>query len=70
MFLLSQTRPDYGFLTKTSGIHNLDELKTAVAERLAKVDLTQKKRDFEHLLFDKNNSERILLIGDFIRDMR
>jgi hypothetical protein len=47
----------------------LEELKTATAETLDKVDLTHKRRDFEHLLFNKKNSERILLIGDFIREL-
>lgn len=70
MFLLAQTSPDYNFLAQANGIHNLEELKTATAETLEKVDLTQKKRDFEHLLFNKKNSERILLVGDFIRELK
>ncbi len=70
MFLLAQTSPDYSFLTKTHGIHNLEELKEATADVVKKVDLNMKKRDFEHLLFNKKNSERILLVGEFIQDMK
>jgi hypothetical protein len=39
-------------------------------EMLKTVDLNKKKRDFEHLIFNKKNSERILAIGDFIREMK
>jgi len=70
MFLLVQTAPDYTFLTERNRIHNLDELKAAVDETLKTTDLNKKKRDFEHLLFSKKNSERILLVGDFFRELK
>lgn len=69
MFLLAQTQPDYTFLTGRFNIHNLQELKTRVSEILETVDLNNKKRDFEHLLFNKRNSERILSFGDFVQDL-
>ncbi len=47
------------------GINNLDELKTATADIIEKIDINKKKRDFEHLLFNKTKSERILLVEDF-----
>jgi hypothetical protein len=53
-----------------NAIHNLDELKVAIAEMLKTVDLNLKKRDFEHLLFNKKNSERILSVGEFFLEMR
>ena len=70
MFLLALTKPDYSFLTEKHGIHNLDELKAATAEMLKAVDLSMKKRDFEHLLFNKKNSGRILSVGEFFQEMR
>jgi len=70
MFLLAQTPPDYLFLTERQGIHNLQELKEAAAEAINSVDLNHKKRDFEHLLFNKKNSERILYAGDFFRELK
>lgn len=66
MFLLSQAKPDYEFLTARSGISNLQQLKKAVKEQLKKVDLKVKQRDFEHLLFNKANSEKILRFGNFV----
>ena len=70
MFLLAQTQPDYSFLGQKLNIHNLDELKIAVLESLKTVDLNIKKKDFEHLLFNKKNSERILYVADFFRDLK
>lgn len=70
MFLLAQSDPDYSFLVTKLGIHNLEELKAATEEMLKIVDLNIRERDFEHLLFNKKNSERILAIGDFIREMK
>lgn len=70
MFLLGQTSPDYSFLAKKHNIHNLEELKGAVTEILKNVDLNLKKRDFEHLLFNKRNSGRILLVPEFFRELK
>ncbi len=66
MFLLSQSKPDYDFLSKRCGIHNLQEFKQATAKLLKKVDLKKKQKDFEHLLFNKANSEKILRFGEFV----
>ena len=70
MFLLAQTQPDYSFLAEKLTIHNLEELKTVVFETLKTVNLNVKKKDFEHLLFNKRNSERILSVGEFIHDLK
>ena len=70
MFLLAQTQPDYSFLSDMQGINNLDELKTATADIIENIDINKKKRDFEHLLFNKTKSERILLIGDFFLELK
>ena len=69
MFLLSQTAPDYNFLSKRCGVSNLNELKQATAKMLQFVDLNQKMRDFEHLLFNKSNSEKIIRVGMFIEEL-
>ncbi|MEK7720650.1 MAG: nucleotidyl transferase AbiEii/AbiGii toxin family protein [Bacteroidota bacterium] len=70
MFLLSQTKPDYQFLSEKHGIHNLDELIAATAEVLKAVNLNLKRRDFEHLLFNKRNSERILSVREFFKELK
>jgi len=69
MFLLQQTAPDYPFLARRSGIHDLPELKSAVQATLKDVDLNQKRKDLEHLLFHRDNSERITRFREFIQSM-
>ncbi|GAA4310853.1 nucleotidyl transferase AbiEii/AbiGii toxin family protein [Compostibacter hankyongensis] len=70
MFLLAQAEPDYNFLTSCCGIRNLQELKEATNKRLKTVALKVKQRDFEHLLFNKANSEKILRFGDFVNALK
>ncbi len=69
MFLLSQTLPDFKFLSERCGISSLDELKHAAAKLFKTVDLKNKMRDFEHLLFNKNNSARILRAPEFFNTL-
>ena len=69
MFLLSQTAPDYSFLLQKVGISNLAELKAAAGKAIMGVDLKSKMRDFEHLLFNKTSSIRILQIAEFFRSL-
>lgn len=69
MFLLAQTKPAYAFLTARCGVHNLTELKAAIATSLQSVDLSKKRRDFEHLLFQQDNSRRILQFAEFVRTL-
>lgn len=70
MFLLSQSKPDYDFLSKRCGINNLQEFKQATAKLLKTVDLKKKQKDFEHLLFNKANSEKILRFGEFVDSLQ
>ena len=65
MFLLGQTKPDYDFLEKRTGIKNADEFKSEVKKRLKMTDLKIKTKDFEHLLFNKENNKRILRFEEF-----
>lgn len=69
MFLLAQSKPDYDFLSTRCGVSNLQELKQITTALLKTVDLKQKQKDFEHLLFNKANSEKILRFGDFINSL-
>lgn len=66
IFLLSQTKPDYDFLSNRCGVTNLETLKIATKELLNTIDLNKKQKDFEHLLFNKTTSEKILRFGEFI----
>lgn len=69
MFLLDQTKPDYTFLSTKCGISNLNELKKTFLDLLTKVDLNKKEKDFDHLVFQKRNSKRILLFGEFVKEL-
>jgi len=66
MFLLAQTPPDYGFLETRCGICDLPALKAALQAMLLTLDLGQKHRDLEHLLFNRDNSKRILHFKVFV----
>ena len=69
LFLLSQTKPNYDFLTKKQNIYNLTELKANLIETIEKVDLQNKSKDFEHLLFNKDNKYRIFNFNEFIKNL-
>jgi predicted nucleotidyltransferase component of viral defense system len=66
LFLLSLTKPNYDYLTQKQNIQNPIELKTKLFETIEKVDLLYKSKDFEHLLFNKANKDKILRFSDFI----
>ena len=69
IFLLSKTKPNMDFLRARTGIASIEELKATIAERLQKIDLNHKKRDFMHLLFNEINADRILQFADVIADI-
>jgi len=69
MFLLSLTMPDFSFLSKKCGISNMETLKLEVENICKSVNLKSKMKDFEHLLFNKKSSSRILHIGEFFREL-
>lgn len=69
IFLLGQSAPDYAFLSAKCGISNLQMLKESIARVLSTIDLKQKSKDFEHLLFNKSNSIRILSFPEFITQL-
>lgn len=59
IFLLSKTKPNMEFLQKRVGINTIDQLRLAVDDKLKEIDLNLKKRDFQHLLFNESNADRI-----------
>ncbi len=69
MFLLGQVEPDYSYLAAKRGIHNKEELKLALTETTEATDLKKKYRDFEHLLFNKVNAEKVLKFGEFVKEL-
>ena len=69
IFLLSKTTPNMNFLKAKTGISSIEELKNAVSERLKGIDLSQKQRDFSHLVFNEQNAGRILKFADVIASL-
>ena len=69
IFLLSKTKPNMDFLYAKTGITSIEGLKSAVTEQLHDIDLNQKKRDFSHLVFNEQHSERILQFPDVVADL-
>ena len=69
IFLLSKTKPNMDFLQARTGISSIEELKNAVSERLKGIDLSQKQRDFSHLVFNEHNAGRVLKFADVIASL-
>ena len=69
MFLFGRASPDYSFLKAKAGISTLEELKRSTEKMLMTTDLKKKMKDFDHLLFNRENSRRILQFGEFIREL-
>jgi predicted nucleotidyltransferase component of viral defense system len=65
MFLLQQTEPNYQYLAAKCNIKNNSELKEALLDVTQKTNLKLKSQDFEHLLFNKEKSQRVLLFKNF-----
>jgi predicted nucleotidyltransferase component of viral defense system len=66
MFLLGQTPPDYDYLSEKCNIHNISELKEKLLETTKNTNLKLKSQDFEHLLFNRNNTNKVLRFNEFI----
>ena len=68
MFLLGQTTPNYLYLSEKCGIKNLVELKKALQQVAKTTNLKLKSQDFEHLLFNKDNTRKVLMFGEFVEN--
>ncbi len=66
MFLWPRTAPDYAFLKQRVDVENETQLKAKLHEVIQNVNLGEKRRDFEHLLFDTRKSEQILYFEKLI----
>jgi predicted nucleotidyltransferase component of viral defense system len=66
MFLLEQSGPDWAFLTSRCGIGDAASLHKALHDLLQKIDLDHVAKDFDHLVFEKKHSKRILMFKEFI----
>lgn len=69
MFLLGQTLPAYSYLSSKCNIHNVIELKEKLLQTTEKTNLKLKSQDFAHLLFNKNNKDKVLKFKEFIESL-
>lgn len=68
IFLWQQTAPDFEFLKQRNGIENAAELRKALIDKVKSTNLSQKQKDFEHLLFNPVRSAQILHFGEFVEE--
>ena len=68
IFLWQRTEPDYHFLKSRCGIGSPDELRQALENLLSRIDLNQKRRDFEHLLFNASRSKQVVYFEVFVKE--
>lgn len=59
LFLQQLGEPDYTFLKHRVGVPNKAKLYAKIAEVLKSTNLEHKSKDFEHLLFNKQHTERV-----------
>jgi len=68
MFLLGQTAPNYDYLSDKCGIENFAELKKTLLQVAKTTNLKLKSQDFEHLLFNKDNTRKVLMFEEFVEN--
>ena len=56
----------YGVPGGKNGNRYIGRIEIGNRERLAQIDLREKKRDFSHLVFNDANTERILQFPDIV----
>ncbi len=69
MFLLQRTEPDYGFLEQKNAICNKAQLVEELINNAGSTDLSRKRRDFDHLLIEKSDADRIMWFEDLVRNL-
>jgi predicted nucleotidyltransferase component of viral defense system len=70
IFLLQRTMPDYGFLSASHpGVTDKASLKLALTEKAMSVNLELKRRDVEHLLFNRERAAAILNFKAFVASL-
>ena len=66
MFLSGLTEPDFGYLDMKFGITNHDQLYKRILESCKTTDFNRKSRDFEKLVFNHEETRKVLLFKEYI----
>ena len=67
IFLSGLTDPDFGYLDMKFGISNQAQLYERILESCETTDFEHKSRDFEKLVFDSEETRKVLLFKEYIR---
>ena len=67
IFLSGITEPNFGYLSEKFGITNHTQLYTRILESFEQTDFRIKSRDFEKLVFNKEETKKVLLFKEYIR---
>jgi predicted nucleotidyltransferase component of viral defense system len=69
LFLLQLIKPDYAYLKDKLGISNESELKEKILLKIDRSNLEDLSKDVEPFLFNPSDSKKILLFGDYIKQI-
>ena len=67
MYLSGLTTPHFGYLEAKFGITSFEELYVKILSCTESVDFIKKSRDFEKLVFDRAEGDKVRLFPDYIR---
>ncbi len=67
LFLSGKTTPDYEYLKERLTISSGSELKRALIKNSEGVDFSVKSKDFQKLVYNQGEAQKILLYPEFIR---
>ena len=70
IFLMGKTLPNWNYLSEKFGINSPGELEDRILESCKTVDFSLKARDFNKLTFDQNESQKILLFPEYIKQKK
>lgn len=66
IFLSGITDPDFGYLKIKFGITHLSQLSKAILKSCADTDFLKKSLDFKNLVFDPEETKKVLLFREYI----
>jgi len=69
LFLLQLIKPDYAYLKDKLGISNESELKEKILLKIDRSNLEDLSKDVEPFLFNPSDRKKILLFGDYIKQI-
>lgn len=67
VFLSGLTNPDFGYLNDKFGISNHVQLYQRILKSCESTDFKLKSRDFEHLVFDPDETKKVGFFKEYIR---